>query len=417
MSNLAAQPDRAQHKHALSLYLITIIAMAFSGQMIANSVGWQIYDLTKSAFYLGLVGLVQFIPMAAMTLFSGYIADHFNRKVVVLLSGIGFCVCYGYLMVSSYTKALHPSSLLMIAFIIGAVNSLNSPALQSLLPNIVQRSELTKATAQKTACFQAATIIGPALGGLLYAMGAYVVYLVSAAVVLVGCVAILGVWVAPRVRDSQPVNLHSLLGGAQYVRKHPVILGAISLDLFAVLFGGATALLPIFSSTILHIGPIGLGFLRAAPALGAFFVSFYLARRPFTHRVGITMFSAVMVFGISTICFAISRNFWFSFAVLIILGAADVISVVVRSTLVQIQTPNEMLGRVNSINQLFIGTSNQLGEFESGLTAAWFGAIPAALIGGIGTISIVLIWMKLFPRLRKMDQYEDSGEGDWIQEE
>lgn len=427
MPDTALCPGQTNRKRPLLLYLVTIVTLAFGGQMIAVSVGWQMYALTKSAFYLGLVGLIQFIPMIVMTLFAGYIADHFDRKVIVCLSGAGLCACYLFLGVSSYLGVLRAGSLLAAAFAVGALNALNGPSLQSLLPNIVPKAQLTKATASKTSCFQAATIIGPALGGFLYAAGAHIVYFVSAAIVLAGCTAILGVRVAARQTDaarktdaageadavsgtdSRSVSAGALFAGVRYIREHPVVLGAISLDLFAVLFGGATALLPIFASSILHTGAFGLGVLRSAPAFGAFLVSFYLARRPFTHHVGVTMFAAVAVFGLATVWFALSRSLTMSFIALLVLGAADVVSVVVRSTLVQLQTPNAMLGRVNSINQLFIGTSNQLGEFESGLTAAWFGAMPAALLGGIGTICIVFVWMKLFPPLRRMDTYEDPA--------
>lgn len=401
-------PNTAIHTKSLLLFLVTIVTLAFGSQMIAVSIGWQMYAITKSAFYLGLVGLIQFIPMVIATLFAGYIADHFNRKIIVLLSGIGLCACYLYLGFSSCLGNMKASSLLIVAFVIGMINAFNNPALQSLLPNIVKKRDLTKATAQKTSCFQAATIIGPALGGILYVFGAHIVYFVSGAIVLFGCITIMGVNVSPRTIDRQPVSIGSLFAGIQYIQKHPAILGAISLDLFAVLFGGATALLPIFASSVLHTGAFGLGMLRSAPAFGAFLVSFYLARHPIIKRVGISMFLAVIVFGISTIGFSLSKNIGLSFFVLGVLGAADVISVVVRSTLVQLLTPNEMLGRVNSINQLFIGTSNQLGEFESGLTASWFGAVPAALIGGLGTITIVLIWMKIFPSLRKMDTYDTA---------
>ncbi|ADU26902.1 MFS transporter [Ethanoligenens harbinense] len=398
------------YNHSLALFLLTVVTSGFAGQMIAVSIGWQMYALTKSTFYLGLVGLMQFLPMILMTLFSGYIADHFNRKLIVFFCNAGLCLCFLFLGISSYLGVIRTSSLLVSAFIIGAVLSLYGPSMQSLLPGIVEQAAFTKATARNAACFQAATIVGPALGGLLYAFGADIVYFASAISIAVGCISILFVRVKTREIKHEPIGAQTLLAGVTFIKSRPVILGAISLDLFAVLFGGATALLPVYASTILKIGAVGLGILRSAPAIGAFLVSFFLARRPIGRRVGVTMFMAVIVFGLATICFAVSRSFALSLAALLVLGTADVISVVIRSSLVQLQTPDAMRGRVSSVNQLFIGTSNQLGEFESGLTASIFGTVSAALIGGIGTICVVLIWMKLFPRLRRMDTYEYSTE-------
>lgn len=396
--------------YSFIFFLISRISSAVAAQLIAVAIGWQMYAITKSTFYLGFIGLMQFIPMLLMTLFAGYAADHFNRKIIVFICEFCLGFCFLFLGLSSHFGFIDKNSLLAVAFVIGAVNSLNGPSLQSLLPGIVGKEQFPKATAISASGFQAATILGPALGGILYALGANIVYFTAAGCVLVGSAVILQIHLQPREINRDPVTLHSLLAGVRFIKGNPVILGSISLDLFAVLFGGATALLPVYASDILHIGSFGLGVLRAAPALGALLVSLYLSSRPIGHKVGIRMFTAVMIFGLATIVFAVSRSFWLSFAALVVLGGADVVSVVIRSSLVQLKTPDEMRGRVSSVNLIFIGTSNQLGEFESGITAGFFGAQPAAIIGGIGTICVVLLWMKIFPTLRKMDTYPVAPE-------
>ncbi|MDP4120678.1 MAG: MFS transporter [Bacillota bacterium] len=395
-----------KQKLSLRFFLVSRTAFVFASQLLTIAVGWQIYALTKSTFLLGMVGLMQFIPLFLMTFISGYIADHFNRKMVVILCQLCLCVCYLFLGLTSLFGMINENMLLVAAFIIGAVNSISGPSMQSILPGIVERSELTKAAALNATWFQAATIIGPAAGGILYAFGANVVYFSASVSVAIGCIMILFVKVLSNDFKREPVTLKSMLAGVVFIKNRPEILGSISLDLFAVLFGGATALLPVYASTILKVGSIGLGILRSAPAIGAFIVSLLISRISIRHKVGTKMFIAVIIFGLATICFALSTSFYLSLVALIVLGGADVISVVVRSSLVQLKTPDEMRGRVNSVNQVFIGTSNQLGEFESGLTASIFGTVPAAFIGGVGTICVVMIWMKLFPSLRKMDTYE-----------
>ncbi len=396
-----------QSKSSLPLFLTARISTTLAGQMITIAVGWQIYELTQSAFYLGLVGLIQFIPMVLMSLFAGYAADHFNRKVLIYICDLSLAVCFSFLAFAALYHFISIAMILAAAFIIGAVNSINGPSMQSLLPSIVSADDFPKATAINASGFQVATIIGPALGGLVYAFGPHYVYFICAFFALFACAAILLVKVSAFVAPKKEhVTLQTLFAGFSYIKSRPIILGAISLDMFAVLFGGATALLPIYAATILHIGSKGLGLLRSAPAVGALIISLILARKPITRKVGISMFVSVIIFGLATIIFALSRNFYISLAALLILGASDVVSVVIRSTLVQLNTPNEMRGRVNSVNQLFIGTSNQLGEFESGVTAAAFGTVPAALIGGIGTILVVFLWMKLFPDLRKANSFQ-----------
>lgn len=397
----------AVYQPSLICFLVARICAATANQLIAIAIGWQIYTITQSALYLGLVGLMQFIPLILFTLFAGYAADRFNRKWIV---SIAFCIQICNFMLLAYLSfqgAVSAHMLLIAAFLAGTANSMGGPSMQSLLPHIVPAEIFPKAAAWNASGFQAATIIGPALGGLLYAIGAHVVYATAGCIIVVALCAMIILKVRTREVSKEPVTIRTMLAGISFIKSRPVILGAISLDLFAVLFGGATALLPIYAATILNVGSEGLGILRAAPALGALLISFLMARKPIERKVGISMFSAVIVFGIATIVFALSKSFIVSIIALFVLGASDVVSVVIRSTLVQLQTPDEMRGRVSSVNQIFIGTSNQLGEFESGITAAWFGAVPAAIIGGCGTLFVVLLWMKLFPTLRKKDRFMD----------
>jgi MFS family permease len=382
-------------------------ARAFSAlayQMLAVAVGWQMYALTRSAFYLGLVGLVQFLPMIILTLISGHVADRYNRKLVISVSQVVAGLAVLLLVLGNLYGWINEESILMFVFLIGIANSFQGPSMQALLPNIVSKDVFPRAAALMASVWQFAVIVGPGLGGILYSFGPTVVYSVTGISLFLSGVVILFVSVAKEEAKSEYRSLKTLFAGVSFIRSKPAILGAISLDLFAVLFGGATALLPIYASTILMIGPFGLGVLRSAPAAGALLMSVFLARKPLKKRVGRTMFTAVMFFGIATVIFAISTSFIISLLALFVLGAADAISVVIRSTFVQIETPDNLRGRVSSANQLFIGTSNQLGEFESGLTATWFGTVPAVLLGGIGTLVVALLWMKLFPSLFHVDQ-------------
>ena len=374
--------------------------------MLAVAVGWQMYSLTQSAFYLGLVGLVQFLPMILLTLVVGHVADRYDRKLIISLSQIVESLAVFFLAFGCYHGWINKESLLILMFSIGAANSFQGPPMQALLPNIVSKETFPRAAALMASAVQFSVIIGPGLGGILYSFGPGVVYTLVGALLFLSSMVIL--FISARKEDvkQESKSLKTLFAGISFIKSRPVILGAISLDLFAVLFGGATALLPIYASKILNVGSFGLGALRSAPAVGALLMAAFLAKKPLKKKVGRTMFIAVIFFGISTIMFAISTSFIISILALFVLGASDVISVVIRSTFVQIETPDNMRGRVSSVNQLFIGTSNQLGEFESGLTATLFGTVPAVLLGGIGTIVVVMLWMKLFPELLHIDKLE-----------
>ena len=362
------------------------------------------YALTGSAFFLGLVGLAQFLPMFLLSLVAGQMADRFDRRSIVRLCQLVEGCAVALLAVSSWGGWASKENILAIVFVIGAAHAFEAPTMQALLPALVPAEIFPRATARAASAFQTATIIGPALGGLLYATGEGIVYGVGALMFFLASLLVSLIRVEGSAPPRAPGGLRSVFAGIAFIRGRPEILGAISLDLFAVLLGGATALLPIYARDILATGPWGLGILRSAPAAGALAMSAVLARVPPRRRVGRTMFVAVVLFGAATIVFAVSRSLPLSMAALVALGAADVVSVVIRSSLVQLSTPDAMRGRVSAVNSMFIGTSNQLGEFESGVTAAWLGAVPAALVGGIGTIVVALLWMRLFPSLRRADK-------------
>lgn len=391
---------------SLLFFLTARIFITISFQMLAVAVGWQIYSLTHSPFYLGLVGLVQFLPMLMLTLVVGYTADRYDRRLIICISEILGGIGILFLACGSYTGNITKYGILTVIFFIAAAYAFQGPPMQALLPNIVSGEDFPRAAALLASASQLAVILGPALGGIFYSLGADVVYGISGFLSLMAAILIFFISIGKTEAKSETVNIKSIFAGISFIKSKPIILGAISLDLFAVLFGGATALLPVYAGTILKTGPAGLGLLRSAPAAGALLMSAILAKKPLKQKVGRTMFIAVMFFGISTIIFAVSTSFVLSLLILCIMGASDVISVVIRSTLIQMETPDVMRGRVSSVNQLFIGTSNQLGEFESGITAGWFGAVHAVLIGGIGTICVVMLWMKLFPELRHANKFE-----------
>ena len=378
--------------------------MAFHIQGVA--VGWQIYALTGSPFYLGLVGLAQFLPMFLLTLAVGHVADRYDRRRVARLCQVLEGLAAGALALGSFRGWQSKESILAIVFIIGAARAFEGPTMQALVPGLVPAPLIPRAAAGTASASQTATILGPALGGLLYAVGPTGAYGTASILFLVASSFVALIRIEPTPLKREPVSLQSLFAGIAFVRSRPAILGAISLDLFAVLFGGATALLPVYARDILLTGPWGLGLLRSAPAVGALTMSVVLAHYPLRRRVGRIMFGAVLTFGVATIVFAVSTSFVLSLCALVCLGAADVISVVIRISLVQIETPDEMRGRVSAVNSMFIGTSNQLGEFESGLTAALLGVVPAVLMGGVGTIIVAIIWTRLFPQLVRIDSLE-----------
>jgi len=404
---MSAEPHELQQsilRHTpFRFFWLARVCTTIAFQMQGVAVGWQIYALTGSAWYLGLVGLAQFLPMLLLTLVVGHVADRYDRRRIAAICQVVEGTALALLAIGSYTGTVGKEAILAIVFVAGTARAFEGPTMQALVPTLVPQELIPRAAAWSASANQTASIVGPALGGLLYALGPTTVYGIAGLLFIVACAMISAIRVARAPQRREPISLTSLFAGISFIRSRHEILGAISLDLFAVLLGGATALLPIYARDILHTGPMGLGLLRTAPALGALAMSVFLARNPLRHRVGRIMFVSVFIFGIATIVFAVSTSFTLSICTLIVLGAADVISVVIRSSLVQIETPDEMRGRVSAVNAMFIGTSNQLGEFESGATAALFGTVPAVLIGGIGTIIVVLVWMRLFPKLVQVD--------------
>jgi MFS family permease len=386
------------------------IASSLSFQMLAVAVGWRIYALTNSAFDLGLVGLAQFVPMVLLMLLVGPVADRYDRRLIAGICQVVEGVAAAVLAVGTIRGFLGRDGIYAAVAVIGAARAFESPALAALLPDLLTRGLVERGSAWSASASQTAQIVGPAVGGGLYVLGPAMVFAVAAGLLLAAAVLLARIRMAPVPPTRASITWRSFSAGLAFVWGDPPILGTVSLDLFAVLLGGVTALLPIFARDILMTGPWGLGLLRAAPACGALAMSVYLAHRPLWTPTGPTMFGAVIMFGAATIMFALSTNFGLSLAALVVLGAADVVSVVIRFSLVQLRTPQEMRGRVSAVNALFIGTSNQLGEFESGLTAALFGTVPAALLGGIGTIAVAVLWMRLFPQLTALRSLEQQNE-------
>jgi MFS family permease len=407
MSSLTTADSSALLKHpSFLLFVLSRAFSRFSGQIAAVAVGWQIYDLTGSAFDLGMVGLVQFLPTALLVFVAGHAVDRYERKRVVQICLLVEALTALLLAWGAYTGSLTVLQIFVAMAVLGTAGAFESPAISALLPLVAPQGSLQRATAISSGVGQIATITGPALGGLAYAVTPALSYGLMVAFCLAGALLMGAIRLTQPAVVRDAASPADLFAGVRFVRNNAAILGTISLDLFAVLLGGATALLPIYARDILQTGPLGLGILRAAPAVGALLMTAVLARHAIRRRVGMRMFQAVIVFGLATVVFAVSRSMALSVVALAIMGAADTVSVVIRFSLVQFATPDDMRGRVGAVNFLFINASNQLGQFESGLTAALFGAMPAAVLGGVGTVAIALLWMKLFPTLRNVERLE-----------
>ena len=392
----------------LTLFVGSRFLSTCAMQIQSVAIGWQIYDMVRTPLALGLVGLCQFVPMFLLTLPAGDISDRFNQRRVYGLAGVVQAFCSALFLLLTFVAPHQALPFYLVLILFGAARGFAGPASQSLLPFLVAQERLPHAISIGSSFFTAAVIAGPALGGFLYALGPAAVYGLCIAGFAVSAVIISRLGGRRFVPDAPSAGgMERVAEGVRFVRNRPVVLGAISLDLFAVLLGGATALLPVYARDILHVGPIGLGFLRSAPAAGAFSVAFYLTRRQIKGQVGFKMFASVAIFGLATILFGLSTSFLLSLVALFVLGASDMVSVNIRSSLIQLATPDAMRGRVSAVNMLFIGASNELGEFESGMTAALFGTVPAVVLGGIGTLAVVAIWAKLFPPLRVVNKFSD----------
>jgi MFS family permease len=384
------------------LFQIARFLIVAAVEMQAVAVGWQVYDITKRALDLGLVGLAQFLPGILLFLVSGHASDRFERRRVLAICYAGYAVCSGLLLLLAERGAHPVRPIYLVLILLGVVRSFNGTASRSILPQLVPEEHFANAVAWNATTFQAATILGPSLGGILYALfrGPSAVYTAALLTAVGALLSMFRIKTRPQTRRREPTSLKTVLAGLRFIWREKLILGAISLDLFAVLLGGAVALLPVYAREILHTGPWGLGLLRTAPGVGAAVMAVALAHRPLRGRSGLTLFWAVAGFGVFTILFGISHNLTLSLISLVLLGATDMISVIIRATLVQLRTPDEMRGRVTAVDMVFIGTSNEFGQFESGVTAHWFGTVPAVVLGGVGTLVVIAIWAWGFPELR-----------------
>lgn len=383
-------------------------------EMLSVAVGWQVYEITKRPLDLGYVGLAQFLPGFVLFLFAGHAADIFDRRKLLMWVYAGYALCSALLLIIHRESPQSVHAIYAVLVLLGIVRSFSFPVSRAILPHLVPAEHFSNAVAWNASTFQVATIAGPALGGIAYALfhGPGAVYIGGVTVSIVSVIMTFRIHPIENSAEQagkeqaakDGISMRTVLAGFRFIWHNKLILGSISLDMFAVLLGGAVALLPVYARTILHTGPPGLGLLRSAPGVGAALMAIVIAHWPIRRRAGLTMLLSVAGFGMFTIVFGISRNLIVSMLALLLLGASDMVSVIIRATLVQVATPDEMRGRVNAVDMLFIGVSNELGEFESGLTAQWFGTVPAVVLGGVGTLLVIAVWAWLFPELRKADQ-------------
>ncbi len=389
-----------------TLYQSARLFTVMATEMQSVAVGWQVFEITNRPLDLGYVGLAQFWPTIVLFLVAGHAADRFNRRNIVVLcyAGLGLASTILFMLTVSGSHSVH--AIYAALTLVGVVRSFNGAAGQSMVPQLVPDQHFPNAVAWSQTVFNAAVIVGPALGGFIYAIfrGPTAVYACSMVAAAISVAAASRIRLNPAKRVREEVSLDTLLAGLRFIWEKKLILGLISLDLFAVLLGGAVALLPVYARDILHAGPWALGILRSAPAVGAVCMAMVLANRPLRRHAGVTMLWSVAGFGVFTIVFGLSRSLMLSIVSLLLLGASDMVSVIIRGTLVQLSTPDEMRGRVSAVNSLFIGTSNEFGQFESGVTAQWFGVVPAVVLGGVGTLVVIGLWAWLFPELRGTDR-------------
>ncbi len=403
-----------------TLYLFSRLFATIATQMIIMAVGWQVYHITGRVLDLGLIGLSQFLPFLCLVLFSGHVADQFDRRIIIMICHGCYAICALMLLTFALIKITTTLPIFAVLAIFGVTRAFQVPAAQSFVPTIVPTAMLRNALPINSSANQVAAIAGPSIGGVLYAIaestlgrnsGAAVVY-GAAALLLLAAITLVVLIRKRRLPSSRSLlSWATLLQGLRFVWHRKTVLGAISLDLFAVLFGGATALLPAYTRDVLHAGPEVFGYLRAAPGIGAGITALWLAFRPVSRHVGMTMFAGVAAFGAATIVLGLTQRFWVAMTALVILGIGDMISVFVRSLFVQLETPDEIRGRVSAVNSVFVGASNELGEFESGMTAAWFGLVPAIVVGGAATLLVSVLWARVFfPGLWRMHTFEQLKE-------
>jgi MFS family permease len=403
MSIADAPSASLRHHRPFALYWVSRVSSTVALQMQTVAVAWQMYDITHNPLDLGLVGLTQFIPAALFVLVAGHVADRYDRRMIVRICQITSGLAGAALAFGTAGGFMTRESLLAVVFVTGSARAFEQTTMQSLLPGIVPLSLLSRATAAGASAAQVAVIGGPAAGGLLYAVSPVLVYALCCALYFTSSMLIGNVKIVANARTREPLSLAVLFAGFAYIRHSPVILGVISLDLFAVILGGVYALLPVFARDVFHAGPWGLGLLRASPGVGALIAAVILTHRPPHRWVGKIVFGAVATYGTLILVFALSHSILLSMGILAVLGAADMVSVVIRMTLIQIETADDMRGRVSAVNSLFVIASNQLGDFRAGLMAAWLGTIPAVMVGGAGALLVALIGRKVFAQLYRVE--------------
>jgi MFS family permease len=414
-----ARAGRAAFTHpGFVLFQIARFLIVTAVEMQAVAVGWQVYEITKRPLDLGYVGLAQFLPGILLFPISGHASDRFERRSVLSACYAGYAVCFALLLFLTQRGVPSIKAIYAVLLLIGVVRSFNGTASRSILPQLVPQEHFPNAVAWNATIFQAATILGPSFGGIVYAAfrGPSAVYAIALVTAVAATISSLRIKPEVKARPREPMTFKTVFAGIHYIWSKKLILGAISLDLFAVLLGGAVALLPVYAREILHTGPWGLGLLRTAPGVGAAIMAVMLAHWPLRGRSGPTLLWAVAGFGVFTIIFGFSRNLTLSLIALLLLGASDMISVIIRATLTQLATPDEMRGRVTAVDMIFIGTSNEFGQFESGVTAQWFGTVPAVVLGGVGTLIVIALWAWWFPELRQAGELE-SISAETLQDE
>ena len=394
----------ALRHRGFALWWVSRLCATFATQIVSVAVGWQVYDLTRDPFDLGLVGLVQFLPALLLVLVTGAVSDRFNRRMIVAVCQFAEGACAAALLALTLAGDIPVATIFVVLAVFGVARAFMNPASQSLIPNLVPAEALASAIAVATSAWQTAVVLGPVAGGLLYGVGPDAAYAVALVLFLAAAVVIALVPKPPQKTVAERATWSTVVAGFRYVWHEKIVLGAISLDLFAVLLGGAVALLPAYARDILEVGPWGLGLLRAAAGIGAIVTGVWLAARPIGDHAGLIMFACVALFGLFTIVFGLSTLVWLSVAALALAGAADMVSVYIRETLIQLWTPDAVRGRVNAVNMVFVGASNELGEFRAGSVAALVGVVPAVVLGGLGTIAVAGLWMAWFPDLRKARQ-------------
>ena len=406
MSVADAQPASLRQHRPFALYWLSRVASTVAMQMQAVAVAWQMYEITHNPLDLGLVGLTQFIPAALFVLVAGHVADHYDRRMIVRICQMTSGLAAATLAIGTAGGWMTRESLLAVVFVTGSARAFEQTTLTTLLPGIVPLSLLSRATAAGATATQIATIGGPAMGGFLYAVNPILVYALCCTLYITSSFMIGMVKAERNVSSREPVSLAVLFAGFRYIRYNPVILGTITLDLFAVVIGGVYALLPVFARDVFHVDSWGLGLLRASPGVGALIAGVILAHYPPRRWVGRIVFGDVATYGIAIIIFALSKSFLLSLGLLAVLGFSDMINVVIRMTLLQLETADDMRGRVSAVNSLFIIASNQLGDFRAGLMAAWLGTIPAVMVGGAGALLVALIGRKVFAALYRVENLD-----------